>query len=180
MHASRHFLEKTTSQSELLLKLDFKNAFNSVHRDQLLSTLQQWMSESYPFGSAPGTIFGEHHLMFRRGVQQEDLLKPLVFFIMTYPLTEYVLSDLNVGYLNDGAIGGDPETVINDLQSVITSQHDYGLETNLSKCEAFIFDKTIEDAVALKTCLRAVAPGIRFLKEKELCLLGAHFRWILC
>ena len=162
----------------MLLKLDLKNAFISVYGDTLLNAMQEWMPEYYGFlwqyyRGPSYLLFGEHHIMSRRGVQQGDPLGPLAFSITTFPLAKSLTSDLNVWYLADGTIGGAPETVLSDLRRIIDSQLLYGLELNLSKCEIFIFNGTAEEAIVIRNSFKTVAPELKVTDEAELCLLGS-------
>ncbi|GAV09740.1 hypothetical protein RvY_19228 [Ramazzottius varieornatus] len=79
VHAVRCFLEEGRDESQVLLKLDFKNAFNTIHRDVLLRVIRDsspkyfpfaWQSYRYP----SKLLFGQHTLESARGVQQGDPL----------------------------------------------------------------------------------------------------------
>ena len=49
-------------------------------------------------------------------------------------------SELNVWYLDDGTLGGHPETVFKDLQKIKEATNSHGLEINPTKCELFIIN----------------------------------------
>ena len=46
VHAVRAYVESNSFQDQVLLKIDFKNAFNSVHRDVVLTLLREKVPES--------------------------------------------------------------------------------------------------------------------------------------
>lgn len=47
-------------------------------------------------------------------------------------------SELNIWYLDDGTLGGDPETVFEDFKLLIEECKKIGLEVNPSKFEVFL------------------------------------------
>ena len=49
VHATRAFLEKGTDDIKCLLKLDFKNAFNTIRRDRLLDNVKEIIPEYLPY-----------------------------------------------------------------------------------------------------------------------------------
>ena len=60
VHAARHFLENL-SPSKVLMKLDIKNAFNSIRRDKILEAVRFHIPQLYPLVfssySAPSILF---------------------------------------------------------------------------------------------------------------------------
>ncbi|GAU95300.1 hypothetical protein RvY_06942-2 [Ramazzottius varieornatus] len=110
VHAVRCFREGR-DESQVQLKLDLKNAFNTIHRFVLLRVVRDslpkylpfaWQSYRYP----SKLLFGQHTLESARGVQQGDPLGPLLFCVLSQKLTKSLTSPLNVWYLDDGTIGG--------------------------------------------------------------------------
>jgi len=76
------------------------------------------------------------------GVQQGDPLDPALFALAIHGVTSEVKSDLNVWYLDDGRIGGDPQTVRNNAAIIRNGLSSVGLEINNSKCELLIVNNT--------------------------------------
>lgn len=76
-------------------------------------------------------------------------------------------------YLDDGTLVDDCGIVINELKKVIAAREKYGLELNLSKCEAHIANCNVAEKTEIVGRLKEVAPSIRFLKKEELCRLGS-------
>ena len=60
VHATRIYLENLPPNN-ILLKLDFRNAFNSIRRDKLLEAARVWVPEIFPFVhssySAPSNLY---------------------------------------------------------------------------------------------------------------------------
>ena len=82
VHSARLYLRNLEPQ-QVLLKLDFKNAFNSVCRDKMLSAVHvlvpvlPFVHSAY---SSPSSLFwDDKSLQSCEGVQQGDPLGPLLF-----------------------------------------------------------------------------------------------------
>ena len=80
VHAARLFLDNL-QPNEVILKLDFKNAFNTIRRDKMLKAVRSLAPDLAPFVysaySEPSILFwGEQTLLSREGVQQGDPLGP--------------------------------------------------------------------------------------------------------
>ena len=67
-----------------MLKIDFKNAFNSIRRDVILEEIKEEFPELLPFAastlSEPTDLsFGEFKILSEEGAQQGDPLGPAYF-----------------------------------------------------------------------------------------------------
>ena len=96
-----------------------------------------------------GTVILQKHLFhedFRlnsaTGVQQGNLLGPALFALAIHRVTSEVKSDLNVWNLDDGCIGGDPQTVLSNAAIIKNGLSSAGLEINNSKYELLIVNNT--------------------------------------
>ena len=108
-----------TQGQKVILKLDVKNAFNSIRWDTVLQTAQTHLPEIYPFiwdcySSKTSFFHGEFCLDSATGVQQGVPLGPALFALAIHGVTSEVKSDLNVWYLDDRCFGGDPQTVLSN------------------------------------------------------------------
>ncbi len=79
-HSARLYLSNLPSD-QVLLKLDFKNAFNSVRRGMMLESIEEFAPELFPdlFScySAPSSLsFNDTVIRSSEGVQQGDPLAP--------------------------------------------------------------------------------------------------------
>ena len=144
VHASRAWVERQPPDSKVVaLKLDFKNAFNTVSRQRLLDqcfahfpTLSRWASFLY---SSPSDLhFGSFPVVSAAGVQQGDPLGPLLFAAALQPLTVELKGlglDLCTFYLDDGFLAGSIPAVAGALTHLQQHAATIGLELNLSKCD---------------------------------------------
>lgn len=138
-HASRKYLHNLPSD-HVLLKLDFKNAFNSIRRDKMLEAVMAHVPQIYPFVfscySSPSTLFlRESTIQSAEGVQQGDPLGPLLFCLTIHPLITPLISELRIFYLDDGTLGGPEEDVLQDLEYVEREAATLGLQLNHAKTE---------------------------------------------
>ena len=138
-HSARLYLADLPPD-HVFLKLDFRNAFNSVRRDKTLEAVRQFAPEIFPFVySCYATI---SNLSFRgtivhsaEGVQQGDPLGPLLFCLAIHPLTQQLKSEFCVFYLDDGTVGGSEHDVLHDFQLIDREAAAIGLQLNHRKSE---------------------------------------------
>jgi hypothetical protein len=55
--------------------------------------------------------------LFPSWLSKSDPLGPAIFSLSIHPIIERFSSHLNVWYLNDGTLGGPPESVLKDLET---------------------------------------------------------------
>lgn len=178
VHASRAYCEAESPACRVLLKLDWRNAFNAVRRDALLHMVLAHLPEYYSFiwqmYRHPTTLFfGDDLLSSECGVQQGDPLGPLLFCLVTRVLNLAVQSPLNVWYLDDGTIAGPPDTVLQDFAEIIRQGAAIGLTLNFRKCEAYIFGSNDSARAEAAAHVAAAIPGVAFTARADLLLLGS-------
>ncbi len=76
VHAARQYLDNLQA-NHAVVKLDFRNAFNSVYRDKMLGAIYALAPDIYPFVysaySTPSDLsWGDRALLSAEGVQQGD------------------------------------------------------------------------------------------------------------
>lgn len=125
------------------LKVDMKNAFNTLARDRMLLATQafpelaHWLNTCYANHST--LWFGKFTLPSESGVQQGDPLGPLLFALTLMEAVHAIAQlhpALNKWYLDDGVIFGTHaqiQAALNILQG--PALRDIGLHLNPSKCE---------------------------------------------
>ena len=168
VHATRRFLSSLSSDS-VLVKLDFSNAFNCLHRDSMLLAVHKYAPELYKFchlayAQSSFLKFGPHILLSEEGVQQGDPLGPLCFCLTIHELLMSLSSKLAIGFLDDCTLGGYLDTVVEDLKLIGNEGARLGLSLNVSKCEL-----VSSQQLSLPNSLLLFAP----VELADLCLLGA-------
>ena len=94
-----------------VVKLDFSNAFNSLHRDAMLDAVLRRVPGIYKFChlaySMPSSLaYDGRTVMSMEGSQQGDPLGPALFCTTIQPLLLSLVSELKVGYMDDLTLGG--------------------------------------------------------------------------
>jgi len=107
-----------------ILKLDFSNAFNSVFRDVMLSTVHNQLPKLYRFvylcySKSSHLHFGNMVLTSDEGAQQGDPLGPTVYCMMaTLQLMHSVTSEMNMWYLDNGTIDRHVDNLCNEFLAI--------------------------------------------------------------
>ena len=115
IHSARRYLE-ALPPDHIVVKLDFSNAFNSLHRFDMLSAVHSRIPDLYSYCcsaySQPSVLFyGSHTVLSQEGPQQGDPLGPLLFCNTIHPLLSSLKSDLKLGYMDDVSLGGPVDRV---------------------------------------------------------------------
>jgi hypothetical protein len=140
--------EYGADENKALLKVGFENAFNFISRQAFLEEvarelpgLARWVHWCY---GQPAHLWAEGEtLQSSSGVRQGDPLGPLLFSLVLrrvcVKLSEkYPDLDLNVWYLDDGAIVGSRVAVATTMQDLASPEvQGLGLHVNLDKCEVW-------------------------------------------
>jgi len=121
VHTTCYFMDQLHNNK--VLKLDVKNAFNSIPRDTVLQEAQKYLPEIYPFiwdcySSKTSLFHGNFSLDSATSVQQVDPLGPAVFALAIHEVTSKIKADLNIWYLDAGCIGGDPQTMLTNATMI--------------------------------------------------------------
>ncbi|XP_073944805.1 uncharacterized protein [Choristoneura fumiferana] len=175
IHATRSFVFTGEAAGAVVVKVDIKNAFNSVERDVILKEVLNKVPSLYPFlhqcyHKTSHLYFNGSLVSSQVGAQQGDPLGPLVFCLAIHGIVTDLASPLNVWYLDDGTIGGDPEVVLADLEKLVPALREIGLEINSGKCELYACGALSEGSLE---SFQSLIPGIKILNKAELNLLGA-------
>jgi len=123
-----------------VVKLDFFNAFNSLHRFDMLSAVYSRIPDLYSYCcsaySQPSVLFyGPHTVLSHKGPHQDDPLGSLLFCNTIHPMLSSLKSDLKLGYMDDVSLGGPVDTVGSDILEISKVGSSMGFTLNPSKCE---------------------------------------------
>ena len=168
IHATRRFMEMMP-KGHVIAKLDFSNAFNSLHRDAMLEAVYNKVPEIYKFcllsyNHSSILRYGNWTILSQEGSQQGDPLGPLLFCVTQQPLLLSLSSELIVGYMDDITLGGSVSTVNDDVAFVRQFGENVGLTLNISKSELIASELPKESDFLSKFIL---------VKPTNACLLGA-------
>jgi len=123
-----------------MVKLDFGNAFDSLHRHDMLTSVFRRVPGLYAYCqsaySQPPTLFyGSFIISSEEGPQQGDPLGPLLFCNTIQPLLSSLSPELNLDYIDDVKLAGPADTVASDVAEIIQIGSALGLTLNTARCE---------------------------------------------
>lgn len=132
VHAARRLLQKL-QQDQVLVKLDFRNAFNSVRRKKMSQAVNDLAPSLLPFAhssyrSSCSLFVGNRILESLEGVQQGETLWVHFFCLFIHHLTTQLMSAFRMFYLGDGSLGDKYDEVLQDLKFIEHATKQLGLQ----------------------------------------------------
>ena len=142
-----HRLLNNLPDDHVLVKLDFKNAFNSIRRDLILQSVAENIPEIYRFVHASldcnsKLAFGTDTILSSEGSQQGDPLGSLEFCEAIQQTLLSKIARISLGYIDDVNLEGRVDEVARNVQAIIDSSTKTGLSLNESKCQQIFDDET--------------------------------------
>ena len=139
VHATRQYID-TMPDGHVVAKIDFTNAFNSLHRDLMLRSVAEKVPSIYRFChlsySQPSILkYETRTILSQEGPHQGDPLGPLLVCLSIHPDLEWLKSELIAGFMDDLTLGGPANTVAADIDHIRGREAFTGLQINASKCE---------------------------------------------
>ena len=138
VHSTRRFIHNMPAD-HVVFKLEFSNAFNSLHRDYILRCVADTIPESYTFCYTSYNVdsklqFGDFIILSLVGPQQGDHLSELLFCLGIHQILQYISSPFSAGLFHDIALGAN-ESVVTDIKLIKSKSCEIGLILNISKCK---------------------------------------------
>ena len=104
VHAAQIHLQSLQSD-QVIVKVNFENAFNSGRRDKVLSAVEEFITVLVPFVHsaycvALSLMWGSEVVESSEGVQQGDPLGPLLFCLAIHKMCAKLTSELTLFYLD--------------------------------------------------------------------------------
>ena len=140
---AQHFAHNL--ETNIILKIDFRNAFNSINRRVCMLALESLEPDCCPWvswclQSSSYVSFKSEIIPCANGVQQGEPMSPLLFCVAIDPAIQ-ALSKVDglsqLWYLDDGLFYGPPSvvaTALTRLKELLPALH---LSINLAKCEIY-------------------------------------------
>ena len=178
VHAARAFVD-AEGPARVLVKLDFRNAFNTIRRDVVLEEVGLKVPELLPIVwqsyKEPSLLSWSEREPFSSasGVQQGDPLGPALFSLGISGLVARMSSPLNVWYLDDGTLGGPADLVAEDILKVLQFEDEGGLALNATKCEIITVGGNLQEQEEMHRIIAEVLPGAKRVEPADSELLGA-------
>jgi hypothetical protein len=183
VHAVNRVVEENKHDEDIvLMKVDFKNAFNLIDRKTFIRQVRSICPEILPWVAK---IYSQKSIMYvgdssfacSQDVQQGDPLGSFLFSLALQPLILRIkekFPDLlfNGWYLDDGTIVGKKNTVVDFANFTIEEGPNYGLVFNKSKCEIWWPKSPVLLPGSFQT--RNLFPkGFQCFDDSEISLLGS-------
>ena len=175
----RNLIENEKNAGNVNLKMDFKNAFNSLKRDKMLDTVFRKRRRIYNYTHSAYSetyhlFFGDKVIQSQEGCQQGDPEGPALFSDTIQDLVNQRVSQYNVWYLDDGNLSDHYRPVLEDLKRIIASADEYGLSLEKTKYYLiFLGNCTESSKKRIKTLFEEICQGIKVEDHEKLELLGS-------
>ena len=96
-HSCQRYIENPDSIQKIMLKVDFRNAFNTIRRDVVIMKVESIVPQALPlvwqaYSEASYLLHGSDTLMSEEGVQQGDPLGPTLFSLAIQDIVEQCIN----------------------------------------------------------------------------------------
>ena len=107
----------------VVAKIDFTNAFNSLHRVLMLRSVAERVPGIYRFchlcySQPPVLKYETRIILSQEGPHQGDPLGPLLFCLSIHSDLERLKSELVAGFMDDLTLGGPAQSVAADIDHI--------------------------------------------------------------
>ncbi|KAJ6639200.1 hypothetical protein Bhyg_11942, partial [Pseudolycoriella hygida] len=154
VHATRLYVSKHSKTNKVTLKIDYKNAYNTVQRDIMLSSIKAKTPLLYNYcwqcyAHSTVLLYDSNVILSSSGIQQGDPCGSFLFPLSIHHIVDDMESELNVWYQDDGTLSDFPDVVLADFAHLIDLSKDIGLIINPSKCELHFASGDVDSDVVI-------------------------------
>ena len=166
--------------NDIILKIDYANAFNTVRHDLMLETTfnkhlgaYRYMEAAY--GSDSFLLFGDTIILSSEGGQQGDPEAGPLFCDATLEDALSMESPVNIWYYDGGNIAGTADGVLRNLIRIKDSEAHTGLRLKPTKCEICFLSDSIDTVTRqdITEQVTRMCPGITVKEWDSLVILDA-------
>ena len=163
-HVVRAFVQSpVVPENNVFVKLDMKNAFNTVRRDHFLEACSSRAPSILRLASTACAtnshlVIGNETILSETGVQQGDPLGPVLFALAVDKIARSVRSPINSWYLDDATIGVPVKSVCEDHRRIIPMLSDIGLKVNPTKSE--VSNVSCDNFKSVLLAIESALPGV--------------------
>ena len=167
VHSTRIFFDNLQS-NEIMIKLVYKDAFNSIFHSGVIAAVEEYAPELLSFVhsllSIPSYYFHDDKIVrSTESLPERDPLAPLLFCLATHKITTDLKCDLKVFYLGIGILGGQIQDVLTDLESIKKRAKELGLELDYEQSKIIC-----HNPVTLKKTVQGVDfTQLNLVKKRE-------------
>ena len=177
-HSIRHLLSSPRVNKGVMVKLDLKNAFNSVRRDHMLEVCHRRAPSIFPlarlaYGSPSSLLVTDKIIHSSTGVQQGDPLGPLLFALAVDDIARSLSSPINLWYLDDATIAGPADLILKDIQTIVPALEKIGLHLNAAKSEIINLDLPNQAFATALSKVKETLDQIQVTPQEKVSILGA-------
>ena len=176
-HAVHAFVQSSVvPENNVLVKLDVKNAFNTVRQDHFPEVCSSRAPSilhlaSTAYATSSHLVIGNETILSETGVQRGNPLGLVQFALAVDKIARSVRSPINIWYLYDAMIGGPVESVCVGLDNFNV------LEVNPSKLE--VLDFSCDNHQSVMFAIESTLPRVTVTEREDLNILRAPINIII-
>ena len=124
--------------------------------------------------SSPSIVLASgHQICSATGIQQGDLLGPVLLAMAVDEVASSLSSEINIWYLDDVTLGGKAEAVFADVHKCVTDLKKVGLVVYPSECDVTNMSYPVDEFTELVPELASDLPGLKRTEPADMELHGS-------
>ena len=175
-HVLHCLIETPHPEQNVILKIDFENAFNSINRQFMLEKKTFENTLKFITTHTVGQVFflyGNSRMKSCERTQQGDPESPILLSEFFHDLTEGLDLKKNIWYLDDGNLGDDYRTFLKDLKDIVETENTLNSKSNPQMANFFLSDITEKRRSKNLSFFQKLCPRIETSKNDEIIILGS-------